>query len=283
MTGFLPLAEAIAKHVPDGASVALEGFTHLIPFAAGHELIRQGRRDLHLIRMTPDLIYDQLIGMGAARRLTFSWGGNPGVGSLHRLRDAVEKDWPRPLEIDEHSHAGMAAAYRAGAARLPFGVLRGYIGTDLPAHNPRIRTVRCPYTGEELATVPALNPDVTILHAQRADRRGNVAIEGIVGAQREAGLAAKFLIVTVEEIVDELPPMMNGVLLPHFVVGAVSHCPGGAWPSYAQGRYSRDNDFYLRWDDIARDRARFSEWMQQHVQGTADHRAFLESLRRTAA
>ena len=283
MTEFLPLAEAIAKHVPDGASVALEGFTHLIPFAAGHELIRQGRRDLHLIRMTPDLIYDQLIGMGAARRLTFSWGGNPGVGSLHRLRDAVEKEWPRPLELDEHSHAGMAAAYRAGAARLPFGVLRGYIGTDLPAHNPRIRTVRCPYTGEELATVPALNPDVTILHAQRADRRGNVAIEGIVGAQREAGLAAKFLIVTVEEIVEELPPAMNGVLLPHFVVGAVSHCPGGAWPSYAQGRYARDNDFYLRWDDIARDRGHFSEWMQQHVRGTADHRAFLESLRRSAA
>jgi glutaconate CoA-transferase subunit A len=283
MTEFLPLSEAIAKHVPDGASVALEGFTHLIPFAAGHELIRQGRQRLHLVRMTPDLIYDQLIGMGAARRLTFSWGGNPGVGSLHRLRDAVEQAWPRPLELDEHSHAGMAAAYRAGAARLPFGILRGYIGTDLPAHNPNIRSVRCPYTGEELATVPALNPDVTILHAQRADRRGNVAIEGIIGAQREAGLAAKLLIVTVEEIVDELPPAMNGVLLPHFVVGVVSHCPGGAWPSYAQGRYSRDNDFYLRWDDIARDRGRFTEWMERHVRGTADHRGFIESLRRVAA
>ena len=283
MTEFLPLSEAIAKHVPDGASVALEGFTHLIPFAAGHELIRQGRRGLHLIRMTPDLIYDQLIGMGAARRLTFSWGGNPGVGSLHRLRDAVEQAWPQPLEIDEHSHAGMAAAYRAGAARLPFGVLRGYIGTDLPAHNPNIRSVRCPYTGEELATVPALNPDVTILHAQRADRRGNVAIEGIVGAQREAGLAAKMLIVTVEEILDELPPAMNGVLLPHFTVGVVSHCPGGAWPSYAQGRYSRDNDFYQRWDDIARDRGRFIEWMERHVRGTSDHRGFLESLCSVAA
>lgn len=283
MTEFLPLSEAIAKHVPDGASVALEGFTHLIPFAAGHELIRQGRQRLHLIRMTPDLIYDQLIGMGAARRLTFSWGGNPGVGSLHRLRDAVEQAWPRPLEIDEHSHAGMAAAYRAGAAHLPFGVLRGYIGTDLPAHNPNIRSVRCPYTGEELATVPALNPDVTILHAQRADRRGNVAIEGIVGAQREAGLAAKMLIVTVEEILDELPPAMNGVLLPHFTVGVVSHCPGGAWPSYAQGRYSRDNDFYQRWDDIARDRGRFTEWMERHVRGTSDHRGFLESLRSVTA
>ena len=283
MTEFLSLAEAIEKHVPDGASVALEGFTHLIPFAAGHELIRQGRRELHLIRMTPDLVYDQLIGMGAARRLTFSWGGNPGVGSLHRLRDAVEKDWPRPLEIDEHSHAGMAAAYRAGAARLPFGVLRGYIGTDLPAQNANIQSVRCPYTGEELATVPALNPDVTILHAQRADRRGNVSIEGIVGAQREAGLAAKLLIVTVEEIVAELPPAMNGVLLPHFTVGVVSHCPAGAWPSYAQGRYARDNDFYLRWDDIARDRAGFTAWMREHVQGTKDHRGFIESLRRSAA
>ena len=283
MTAFLTLADAIARHVPDGASIALEGFTHLIPFAAGHELIRQRRRELHLIRMTPDLIYDQLIGMGAARRLTFSWGGNPGVGSLHRLRDAVEQSWPGPLEIDEHSHAGMAAAYRAGAARLPFGVLRGYIGTDLPQHNPRIRSVACPYTGEELATVPALNPDVTILHAQRADRHGNVAIEGIIGAQREAGLAARTLIVTVEEIVDALPPAMNGMLLPHFVVGVVSHCPGGAWPSYAQGRYARDNDFYQRWDEIARDRGRFTAWMERHVLGTSDHREFLGSLRQAAA
>ena len=283
MTTFLTLADAIGRHVPDGASIALEGFTHLIPFAAGHELIRQRRRELHLIRMTPDLIYDQLIGMGAARRLTFSWGGNPGVGSLHRLRDAVEQGWPRPLEIDEHGHAGMAAAYRAGAARLPFGVLRGYIGTDLPAHNPRIKFLRCPYTGEELATVPALNPDVTILHAQRADRRGNVAITGIVGAQREAALAARTLIVTVEEVVDELPPAMNGMLLPHFVVGVVAHCPGGAWPSYAQGRYARDNDFYRRWDEISRDRARFSAWMERHVLGTSDHREFLDSLRRAVA
>jgi len=283
MTAFLTLADAIARHVPDGASIALEGFTHLIPFAAGHELIRQRRRELHLIRMTPDLIYDQLIGMGAARRLTFSWGGNPGVGSLHRLRDAVEQSWPGPLELDEHSHAGMAAAYRAGAARLPFGVLRGYIGTDLPQHNPRIRSVACPYTGEELATVPALNPDVTILHAQRADRHGNVAIEGIIGAQREAGLAARTLIVTVEEIVDALPPAMNGMLLPHFVVGVVSHCPGGAWPSYAQGRYARDNDFYQRWDEIARDRGRFTAWMERHVLGTSDHREFLGSLRQAAA
>jgi glutaconate CoA-transferase subunit A len=279
MPAFLPLSELIAHHVPDGSSVALEGFTHLIPFAAGHELIRQRRRELHLIRMTPDLIYDQLIGMGAARRLTFSWGGNPGVGSLHRLRDAVERGWPRPLELDEHSHAGMAAAWRAGAARLPFGILRGYAGTDLPAHNPRIRSVRCPYTGEELATVPALNPDVTILHAQRADRAGNVAITGIIGAQREAALAADTLLVTVEELVEELPPAMNGVLLPHFTVTAIAHCPGGAWPSYAQGLYARDNDFYQRWDTIARERASFTAWMERHVLGTTDHQGFLASLR----
>jgi len=277
------LAEAITKHVPDGASVALEGFTHLIPFAAGHELIRQRRRDLHLIRMTPDLIYDQLIGMGCARALTFSWGGNPGVGSLHRLRDAVERGWPHRIELDEHSHAGMAVAYCAGAAGLPFGMLRGYIDTDLAAHNPRISSVQCPYTGERIATVPALNPDVTVLHAQRADRKGNVAITGIVGAQREAAFAARAVVVTVEEIVDELPPAMNGVVLPHWLVAAVVLCPGGAYPSYAQGYYPRDNAFYKRWDDIARDRGRFAEWMDRHVLESSTHAQFLASLRRQAA
>jgi glutaconate CoA-transferase subunit A len=282
MADILPLKDAIAAHVADGACVALEGFTHLIPFAAGHELIRQGRGGLHLARMTPDLVYDQLIGAGAARRLTFSWGGNPGVGSLHRLRDAVENRWPRALELDEHSHAGMAAAYRAGAARLPFGMLRGYIGTDLARQNPRIGQVACPYTGETLATVPAINPDVTILHAQRADRRGNVAIEGIIGAAREAGLAAAKLLVTVEEIVDELPPAMNSIVLPHFTVTAISHVPGGAWPSYAHGRYARDNDFYLRWDAISRDRSQFTAWIDRHIRGTSDHRAFLASLREAA-
>ena len=275
---FLSLDAAIAEFVGDGACVALEGFTHLIPFAAGHEIIRQRRRDLHLVRMTPDLVYDQIIGMGCASRLTFSWGGNPGVGSLHRLRDAIERQWPAPLAIDEHSHAGMAAAYRAGAARLPFGMLRGYIGTDLAAVNPAIRSVECPYSGERIATVPAINPDVTILHAQRADRRGNVAIEGIVGAQREAALAAKTLVVTVEEIVDDMPPAMNSIVLPHWVVSAVVHCPGGAYPAYAHGYYDRDNDFYLRWDAIARERDSFLDWMERHVLGTTDHRAFLASL-----
>ena len=282
MTPFLSLTEAIERFVPDGASAAMEGFTHLIPFAAGHEIIRQGRRDLHLIRMTPDLIYDQLIGMGAAAKLTFSWGGNPGVGSLHRLRDAVENGWPGPLELDEHSHAGMAAAYCAGAARLPFGVLRGYIDGDLAGANPSVRSVTCPYTGEELATVPAINPDVTILHAQLADRHGNVSIRGIVGAQREAALAATALLITVEKVVDALPPAMNGIVLPHWVISAVVHCPGGAYPSYAQGFYARDNGFYRAWDGIARDRTRFTEWMERHVLASRDHGAFLASLRQAA-
>lgn len=277
------LAEAIDQFVHDGDSIALEGFTHLIPFAVGHEIIRQHKRDLHLIRMTPDLIYDQMIGMGCARRLTFSWGGNPGVGSLHRLRDAVEYAWPGPLDLDEHSHAGMAAAFTAGAARLPFGLLRGYVGTDLPAHNPRIRTVACPFTGEILAAVPAINPDVTFLHAQRADRAGNVAIHGIVGAVREAALAARQVIVTVEEIVDALPPAMNAIVLPGWTITAVVHCPGGAYPSYAHGCYPRDNAFYQAWDEISRDRDRFLEWMDTHVLATADHSAFLALLHAGAA
>ncbi len=277
---FFSLADAIHDYITDGASVALEGFTHLIPFAAGHEIIRQRKRGLHLIRMTPDLVYDQMIGMGCARKLTFSWGGNPGVGSLHRLRDAVEHKWPNPLELDEHSHAGMAAAFCAGAARLPFGTLRGYVGTDLPARNPNIRSITCPFTGESLAAVPAINPDVTILHAQRADREGNVAIEGILGAAREAALAAHTLIVTVEELVDELPPAMNAIVLPHWIVTAVVHCPGGAYPSYAQGHYTRDNSFYQRWDTVARERDDFLAWMDQHVVRTNDHRAFLAGLTR---
>ena len=277
-TEFLTLAEAVARHVRDGQSVALEGFTHLIPFAAGHEIIRQNRAGLTLIRMTPDLIYDQMIGMGCADRLVFSWGGNPGVGSLHRLRDAVERDWPNPLALEELSHAGLAAAYVAGASGLPFGMLRGFIGTDLPRVNPSIRAVTCPYSGVELATVPAIRPDVTIIHAQKADRAGNVLIEGIVGAMKEAALAARCLIVTVEEIVPELDAHRNALILPRWVVHAVAHVPGGAYPSYAQGYYRRDNGFYQRWDAIARERERFMIWMQRHVLDTTDHAAFLASL-----
>jgi glutaconate CoA-transferase subunit A len=280
---FGTLREVVSGFVRDGATIAMEGFTHLIPFAAAHEIIRQGRRDLHLIRMTPDLIYDQMIGMGCARALTFSWGGNPGVGSLYRLRDAVEHGWPDPLEIHEHSHAGMAAAYTAGAARLPFGVLRGYAGTDLPGVNAQIRSVTCPYTGEKLATVPALNPDVTILHAQTADRQGNVRIDGIVGAQKEAALAARTLIVTVEHVVDSIGAAMNAIVLPHWVVTAIAVVPRGAFPSYAHGHYARDNAFYLEWDTIARDRQTFAQWMQQHVLDCRDHAEFLHSLEERAA
>ena len=279
---FGSLRDIIAEHVRDGQSLAMEGFTHLIPFAAGHEIIRQGRRDLHLIRMTPDILYDQMIGAGCACELTFSWGGNPGVGSLHRLRDAVEHGWPRALKIHEHSHAGMAAAYTAGAARLPFGMLRGYAGTDLPKFNPQIREVRCPYTDAAIATVPAINPDVSIIHAQAADRQGNVLIHGIVGAQKEAALAAKRLIVTVETIVESLDVGMNAIVLPHWTTAAIAHVPGGAYPSYAHGHYARDNAFYLQWDAIARERAGFEAWLRQHVSGTPDHAAFLKSLREAA-
>lgn len=274
----MSLQEAVAAHIADGQTIALEGFTHLIPFAAAHEIIRQGRVDLHLVRMTPDLIYDQMIGMGCARALTFSWAGNPGVGSLYRLRDAVERGWPAPLLLNEHSHAGMAAAFTAGAAHLPFGTLRGYIGTDLRRVNPVIRSITCPYTGEVLATVPALNPDVTVLHAQKADRRGNVLISGIVGAQKEAALAARQLIVTVEEVVETLAAPMNAIVLPHWVVAAVAIVPRGAYPSYAQGYYERDNAFYQQWDDIARERDIFADWMKRHVLGTRDHAEFLRSV-----
>jgi len=270
MAEFLSLSKAIRRHVRDGDSVAMEGFTHLIPFAAAHEVIRQGRKRLTLIRMTPDLIYDQMIGMGAAEKLVFSWGGNPGVGSLHRLRDAVENGWPQPLALEEHSHAAMANAYEAGAANLPFAMFRGYKGVDLPKVNPAIRSVTCPYTGEELATVPAIRPDVTIIHAQRADRAGNVMIEGIVGVQKEAALAAKRAIVTVEEVVEDFGARSpNASVLPSWTIMAIAHVPGGAFPSYAHGYYKRANAFYKAWDAIARDRDTFRKWMDENVKSKA--------------
>ena len=255
------LAAAVRELVHDGDTVALEGFTHLIPVAAGHEIIRQGRRDLTLVRMTPDIVYDQLIGAGCARKLVFSWGGNPGVGSLHRFREAVQKSWPVPLEIEEHSHAGMANRYVAGAAGLPFAVLRGYSGTDLVTVTPSIKPITCPFTGEELMAVPALNPDVTIIHAQRADRSGNVQLWGLVGVQKEAVLAARRSIVTVEEIVDELTPVPGQVVLPSWAVSAVAHVPNGAHPSYAAGYTQRDNAYYQAWDAISRDREAFGRWL----------------------
>jgi len=260
-----PLDEAIAAHVRDGGSLAMEGFTHLIPFAAAHEVIRQGRSDLELIRMTPDVIYDQMIGMGCARKLVFSYGGNPGVGSLHRFRDALEHGWPLPLEVVEHSHAGMANAYVAGASGLPFAVLRGYAGTDLAARNPEVGVVECPFTLERLSAVRAVRPDVTVVHAQRADRRGNVQFWGISGVQKEAVLAARAAIVTVEEVVDELDSRPHAVVLPHWTLAAVCLVPRGAHPSYAAGYSTRDNDFYTAWDAIARDRETFTSWMREHV------------------
>jgi glutaconate CoA-transferase, subunit A len=266
MPRFLSLAEAVEDCVRDGDTVAMEGFTHLIPYAAGHEVIRQQRRRLTLIKMTPDLLYDQLIGMGCAEKLVFSWGGNPGVGSLHRLRDAVENGWPHPLAIEEHSHAAMANAYEAGAAGLPCAIFRGYIGVELPKVNPRIKHITCPFTGEELAAVPAHRPDVAIVHALKADRAGNVLLEGIVGVQKEVVLASKRSIVTVEEIVDDFGPRsFNAVILPAWTVGAVVKVPGGAYPSYAQGYYKRDNAFYISWDKIARERETFLAWMQANV------------------
>jgi glutaconate CoA-transferase subunit A len=278
MTEFVTLREAVAGLIQDGDCVAMEGFTHLIPSAAGHEVIRQGRKDLYLVRMTPDLIYDQLIGSGCVSRLRFSWGGNPGVGSLHRLRDAVERGWPGPLALEEHSHADMANAYVAGASNLPFSVLRGYQGSDLPRHNTNIRFIRCPFTDEELAVSPAIRPDVTVIHAQKADRRGNVLLWGILGVQKEAAMAAKRVIVTVEEIVDSLDAPPNACILPRVVVNAVCLQPGGAFPSYAHGYYARDNRYYIAWDDIARDRETFKAWMQKHVHNTADFNEFRRVL-----
>jgi glutaconate CoA-transferase subunit A len=281
MAEIVSLAEAVRELVHDGDTVALEGFTHLIPNAAGHELIRQRRRELAVIRMTPDVIYDQLIGMGCVRKLQFSWGGNPGVGSLHRFRDAVEHGWPVPLELEEHTHAGMAAAYAAGAANLPFGLLRGYAGTELVEHT-RIEWVTCPYTGEQLAAVQAIRPDVGIVHAQQADRRGNVQLWGISGVQKETVLASARSLVTVEEIVDELEPRPGAVVIPSWAITAVALAPGGAHPSYALGYYDRDNAFYVRWDSISRDRDSFTDWMRQHVLKTADLAAYQALLAQTA-
>jgi glutaconate CoA-transferase subunit A len=281
MAKILELRQAIDELVNDGDTVALEGFTHLIPHAAGHELIRRRRRDLTLVRMTPDVVYDQLIGMGCARKLVFSWGGNPGVGSLHRLRDAVEHAWPGPLDLEEHSHAGMAAAYAAGAARLPFGTLRGYQGTDLVSQT-RVASIECPFTGEELSAVPALRPDVTVVHAQQADEAGNVQFWGITGIQKEAVLAADRALVTVEEVVPKLELRPGGVVIPSWAIAAVSPAPGGAHPSYAAGYSGRDNAFYERWDTISRDRARFTEWMTRHVVETEDVTEYHASLREAA-
>jgi glutaconate CoA-transferase, subunit A len=263
MARILSLPGAVAELVSDGDSVALEGFTHLIPMAAGLELIRQGRRELTLIRMTPDIVYDRLIGAGCARKLVFSWGGNPGVGSLHRFRDAVEHAWPRPLELEEHSHAAMVNRYVAGASGLPFAVLRCDPATDLAAVGGPTRTIACPFTGETLVAVPAVNPDVAIVHAQRADRDGNVQLWGLPGVQKEAVLASRRSLVTVEEVVDRLTPVPGEVILPGWAVTVVAEVPGGAHPSYAAGYSERDNAAYKAWDAVSRDRETFSSWLRE--------------------
>lgn len=283
MAQLISLNEAVSRYVNDGDTVALEGFTHLIPTAAAHELIRQRKRELTLVRMTPDLVYDLLIGAGCARKLVFSWGGNPGVGSLHRLRDAVEKGWPQTLEISEHSHAALANAYVAGASNLPFAVLRGYQGSDLVKVNPDIKFIQCPFTGERLAAVPSVRPDVTVIHAQKADRKGNVLVQGILGVQKEAALAARRCIVTVEEIVDDLQAPMNACVLPTWALTAVCKVPGGARPSYAHGYYERDNRFYQAWDPIARDRDTFTQWVDTYIHGTTDFAAYQAKLQVEAA
>ena len=265
MAKFLPLGQAVAENLKSGDTVAFEGFTHLIPHAAAHEAIRQGFTDLTLVRMTPDLVYDQMIGMGMAKKLVFSYAGNPGVGLLRRLRDAVENGWPNRPEIEEHSHSAMAQAYEAGAAGLPCAIFRGYMGAGLKDVNPNIRSVTCPFTGEELAAVPAIRPDVSFIHAQKADRKGNVLVEGIIGIQKEAVLAARRAVVTVEEIVDDLSAHPNACVLPHWTITAISVVPGGAHPSYTHGYYARDNAAYLEWDAIAADRDRFLAWMKANV------------------
>ncbi len=266
MASFLSLHDAVAANLNDGDTVAFEGFTHLIPYAAAHEAIRQGFKDLKLLRMTPDIVYDQMIGMGMASKVIFSYAGNPGVGLLRRMRDAIENDFPRTIETVEHSHSAMAQAYEAGASGLPLAVFRGYKGAGLPAVNPDIKSVTCPFTGENLAAIPAHRPDVTFIHAQKASARGDVLVEGIIGVQKEAALAAKRVVVTVEEVVPDFAGLHpNLCVLPHWTIDAVAVVPGGAHPSYAYGYYSRDNAAYLEWDIISADRELFAQWMKANV------------------
>ncbi|MEO8625541.1 MAG: CoA-transferase [Candidatus Limnocylindrales bacterium] len=271
--------DAIAALVRDGDSVAIEGFTHLIGFAAGHEIIRQGRRDLTLCRLTPDLVYDQMIAAGVARKLVFSWLGNPGVGSLHAVRRWAEAT-PRKLELEEYSHFGMVCRYTAGAMNLPFFPLRSYQDTDLPKANPLIRPIKSPYSNEEIYAVPALKPDVAIVHAQRADAAGDTQVWGLLGCQKEAAFAADRVIVVVEELVDEavIRADPNRTILPGLVVDAVVVEPFGAHPSYAQGYYDRDNAFYLEWDRISRGEESLQSWLDEWVRGVSGRAEYLDKL-----
>ena len=282
MAQFMPLSQAVAENLRNGDVAAFEGFTHLIPTAAAHEAIRQGFRDLTLVRMTPDVVYDQMIGMGMAKKVIFSYAGNPGVGLLRRMRDAIENGWPNRIEVEEHSHAAMANAYEAGAAGLPCAIFRGYRGAGLAEVNPNIRSIVCPFTGEKLAAVPSVRPDVSFVHAQKADRKGNVLVEGIIGIQKEAVLAAGRAVVTVEEVVDDFKGLHpNLTILPSWTITAISVVPGGAHPSYTHGYYARDNASYIEWDEIAADRDRFRAWMQANVLDASpeDFAARVASLR----
>jgi glutaconate CoA-transferase, subunit A len=272
----MPLRDAVAAFVRDGDIVALEGTSHLVPFAAAHELIRQGRKDLTIVRQAPDLVLDQLVGMGCASRLVFGWGAGP--AELHRLRDALQHGWPRAVAADQLRPTDLARAYEAGALNLPFGVLCGYGGATGVPRTPWIRPLQCPFTGDQLAVVRAVRPDVTFLHAQEADRHGNVLLWGDLGVQKAAALASRRTIVTVEEIVDDLCAWPNAYQLPHTAVSAVCPVPGGAWPSPAQGHYERDRGFYRAWDGIARHPAVFRAWMEQHVLATAGFEGFRKSL-----
>ena len=274
------MAEAIRESVRSGDQLVIEGFTHLICFAAGHEIIRQGIRDLTAVRLTPDLVYDQLIEAGCVKKLVFSWAGNPGVGSLHALRRRGEKSSPTRLELEEYSHFGMVARLLAGSANLPFYPLRNYRGTDLPLVNPLIKLVTCPFTGEELAAVPALRPDVTIVHCQRADREGNAQVWGLMGTQKEAAFASKRVIVVAEEIVETslIRRDPNRTLIPGIIVNHVVHEPWGCHPSYAQGYYDRDNDFYVAWEDVSKNVETYREYLNEFVHGCADRAAYLKKL-----
>jgi len=265
MVKFADLHSAINEFVNDGETIAMEGFTHLIPFAAGHEIIRQKIKDLTAIRLTPDLIYDQMIGAGCIKKLIFSWGGNPGVGSLHRFRDAYQNSWPQKLEIEEHTHAGLTNKYVAGASGLPFTVMRGYRGSDLFDQTSGVVEINSPFSDEVLTAVSAINPDVTVLHAQQADKAGNVMLWGITGVAREAVFAAKKVLVTVEEVVEEFTPKFNSIIIPNIQIDVISLAPRGAWPSYASGYYERDNSAYIAWDKIAKERDTFLTWLDDVI------------------
>ncbi len=280
MSKVTTMGDAVARYVHDGDSVAIEGFTAFICFAAAHEIMRQGRRDLTLCRMTPDLIYDQMIAAGCARKLVFSYLGNPGVGSLHCIRRAIEKGVPVPLDVEEYSHFGMVGRYMAGAAHLPFFPLRSYLGSDMPEVNARIQFVDSPYGDGRVAVVPPLNPDVAIIHAQRADALGNTQIWGLLGVQKEVAFASSHVVVVVEEIVDEAVVRSdpNRTVIPGLLVDAVVHEPFGAHPSYTQGYYDRDNPFYLEWDGVSRDEASTRAWLDEWVYGRAGRAAYQQKL-----